>query len=583
MNIFSKLLIASTLLGSPLLAKLVPSQKAMLTDVDFIDRAFHDGYAAADWKYELTGWNLEDELSVMRRKIQQTAMLDFRGFQQLIKNFCISVRDYHVGVSFYSTEMATLPFRVRGSEGRYFFSYVDEDAIKYDGFPFVEGDEIFLFDGVPIERVISELRQQEVGYNHDLTDNALAELYLTSRFGSLGHTVPKGAVKIVGKRQSKSKKNRCTVSWDYTPEKMVNAPFCTHEKSIAFRNFKKLEAEEKICYFKKKMSDHPFFFKQFAMPQFSAMERLVANGDHCSDMMGSRKSFIPLLGSVIWESDEDFIFHAYVFETSKGEIAGYIRIPSFKPANVDAALAEFAGLIDAFEEETDLLIIDQINNPGGYLLYVYALASMLANQPLSIPKQQIMFQQADVFFAHESIPDLLKVQTDEDAVELIGETMEGIPVDYQVAQSLLRYFEFIVNEWNDGHHLTRPIYPYGLGPILPHPSVHYSKPLLVLINSLDFSGGDFFPAILQDSRRATLLGTRTAGAGGFLESLSFPNTRGVAEIFYTGSIAKRKGDLMIENNGVSPDIIYQIGTFDLQNNYANYVLQIQKTLNTLTK
>lgn len=98
-------------------------------------------------------------------------------------------------------------------------------------------------------------------------------------------------------------------------------------------------------------------------------------------------------------------------------------------------------------------------------------------------------------------------------------------------------------------------------------SLRYAKPILVIINALDFSGADFFPAMLQDSQRATLFGARTAGAGGFIDRISFPNQ----SIQFTASIAKRTDNSPIENLGVEPDISYEVTPDDLQNGYQGYV------------
>ena len=100
----------------------------------------------------------------------------------------------------------------------------------------------------------------------------------------------------------------------------------------------------------------------------------------------------------------------------------------------------------------------------------------------------------------------------------------------------------------------------------------------MLVNSLDFSCGDFFPAILQDNKRATILGTKTAGAGGYVLETSFLNLQGIAHFSYTGSIAFRLDGQPIENYGVTPDIVYNMTTYDLQNNYGQYTRTIQEAL-----
>ena len=136
-----------------------------------------------------------------------------------------------------------------------------------------------------------------------------------------------------------------------------------------------------------------------------------------------------------------------------------------------------------------------------------------------------------------------------------------------MSRFFLDFCNFIVDEWNAGHQLTDPYFLYNINHINPHPSARYTKPILVLINSLDISCGDFFPAILQDNKRAPLFGTRTAGAGGYVRPASYPNRFGVDLFRYTGSIAERVDKNPIENLGVTPDIFYSLSEEDLQGNY----------------
>ncbi|MCE5316132.1 MAG: protease-like activity factor CPAF, partial [Parachlamydia sp.] len=108
-----------------------------------------------------------------------------------------------------------------------------------------------------------------------------------------------------------------------------------------------------------------------------------------------------------------------------------------------------------------------------------------------------------------------------------------------------------------------------------------TKPILVLTNGLDLSCGDFFPAILQDNKRATIFGARTAGAGGAMRTFYHPNHFGIDAIHYTSTIAERADKKLIQNKGVSPDIAYTMTAKDLQDNYSDYIQAVQNSLKTI--
>ena len=560
-----KILLACTFIMTPLFCFTTTDQERkdlMLADLNFIKNTFQVGYAPIEWKQKYAGWDLETEIQSAKMKIDALKNPNAKEFQKIIKDFFRSTKDHHVGVMFYSTESATLPFRIKGANGRYFFSYIDRSRLSPHVFPFNEGDELVYFDGRPTHDVINELKSKEIGSTNESTDHALAELYLTTRIGALGHEVPKGPVMVTVKAAQTNNYSSFQLIWDYYPEKISSA-FSANPLTV--------EKPRPIL-------ENHFFKKTLLAPFYELASKARCEND-ATDFMGSKKTFTPTLGRIWWETDESSSFHAYLFENDKHHLIGYIRIPSYMGG--EERVQEFAHLINFFEERSDALIIDQVNNPGGYVFHLYALASMLTDQPLHTPKHRMKITPEDVFFAVNCISIFEEIKSDDDARNVLGENFEGIPVTYQMAQFILNFCRFIVDEWEAGRTCTMPFYLYGIDRINPDPSTRYSKPILLLVNHLDFSGGDFFPAILQDNKRVTILGTRTAGAGGYVGSTTFPNLFGISYFHYTASIAERADNNPIENLGVTPDIIYDVTQDDLQFGYRGYAENIHQAMNHL--
>ena len=112
---------------------------------------------------------------------------------------------------------------------------------------------------------------------------------------------------------------------------------------------------------------------------------------------------------------------------------------------------------------------------------------------------------------------------------------------------------------------SNPVYLEGLAEILPAKN-HYTKKIVVLINELTFSAGEFLAAILQDNNRATLFGVRTAGAGGCAKRYTLPSFAqfGIDYGTLTWTIAWRTNGQPIENIGVHPDVKYSLTAEDIR-------------------
>jgi hypothetical protein len=330
--------------------------------------------------------------------------------------------------------------------------------------------------------------------------------------------------------------------------------------------------------------------------------------------LGAYKSFLPPLGRLLWdqegvneldssalegknekhamirswknEHEEDkaqlpknpaLAWHAYIYQHPKGYPIGYIRIPHYRGLQGNAE--EFGQLIQLMEEKTAALVIDQLNNLGGACLFTYELAAMLTKEPLITPHHCFKITQRDAINACAKLEEIKSMNFLMKSAE--NKRNPFRQVNYQQELFNQAFSELILEEWNAGHTLTRPTPIDGVDMINPHPEFHYTKPLLLLINELDMSGGDFMAAILQDNERATLFGCRTAGAGGVVERFKFPNQHGIALCSYTASIAERINLQKIEDLGVTPDIDYQLTVHDVQHHYEGYVSAVNQAVENL--
>lgn len=535
-------------------------QQAMLGDLEVIKHVLQIEYAPSAWKKKYLGWDLENAFQESKSLLTNKPNVNLKDFQQIVRAFLSTTRDYHVNVFFLSTEFSSLPFTVKGVDGRYFIDWIDARRLSPSVYAIGVGDEIVKFDGRPIQEVMSELKQQAGKGANENTDQSLAEISLTYRSGERGDVVSKGSINIGIKSATNGQRYSYQLMWNYYPEYIrspYELPWLNHALSALPNQTYQNTFEHKKAF-------------------FNPVDRLFNCPLKTARGIGGHQSYIPPLGEIQWVG-EDSAFYAYIYQHESGKNIGYIRIPHYKNAGAD--LEQFGETISFFEENTDGLIIDQVDNPGGYVESQYILASMLTSYPLTTPKHRLMITQRDVMEAFDILSILEHIHSDEEAEALfLGSNLYKT---HQYVLFLKEFYRFIIDEWNAGRMLTNPIHIEGVDQINPHPQHRYTKPILIVINQLDFSGGDFFPAIMQDNKRATLFGTRTAGAGGFVRGFGFPNCHGIAGFTYTASIAERPNKQPIENLGVSPDVECPLTVEDLQYQYQPYIKQINRTIQQL--
>lgn len=532
-------------------------KKNMYTDLDIIKHILEVKYAPLTLKKTSLNWDLDEAFNKAKQEIGETEQITTKKFQQIVRRLLASMRDFHVAARFSSTERAFLPFSVRKVGGRYFIDTIDEETLSEMNFDIEVGDELLEFDRQPVDDVVNQLIS-EMGLDPiSPTAQMLATNALTDRSGKKGDDVPDGSVYLTIRSVSSGSRIKYQLMWDYFTE-MVYSPLdlCLigvskpQKKKYVTNSFMDMTAPHHVLH------GHPF------------RERA---GD-----LGAKKSFLPELGKKVWEAQEKSPFEGYIYENEQGRKIGYVRIPDYSGSVDD--IQEFARIIKHLEENTEALVLDQLHNPGGIVMYCYSLASTLTDSPLITPRHRLLLTQKDVFKAYEDFSKLEDVRSNTDATNLFPDDQY---MTYEYALFYREFYRFLLIEWNSGRRLTLPTYIGGIDHINPHSKCRYTKPILMLIDEMDFSCADFLPAIMQDNKRATLFGTCTAGAGGCVSRTEFINNNGIAQIAYTFTIAERMGSELIENKGVTPDIIYEITVEDMLTKFKPYIAAVNNAVSGL--
>lgn len=557
------------------------AKEKMIDELDFIQSMVETTYAPAQWKKEQFQWSIEKAVNQAKEQILLSSKMGTKGFHYIVRSLFHSMKDYHVHVLFNATEKASLPLTVKGHKGRYYITSIDRNVLKEKQYPFQIGDEILSFDRKPIADIINELRQNMMQAS-PLTDQSLAEIALTRRTAVIGDQVPSGNLEIRVRTAGKEKAHN--LFWQYAQEVMDDGTWHKSPSQTPKERFSTLlqksgrfskESAERLYHFFK----HPMLYAPFASNYFKNQSE--------PNLIGNLESFVPNLGTLVWKASHPKI-NAYIFRTEEKTLVGYLRVPSyyqlsetgdsFKMSYEELTLNDLAQVIGHLEAHTEALVLDQVNNPGGLLTEAYAVSSLLTDKPLQAAPEHIQLS-ANLVLELHSLLEYMEMLGgfDEIIAQMVLEPME---VDAQMVEQLKAFCRWVIAEWQKGVKYTSPCYLAGVETIKPH-SVHYTKPILMLVNELDFSCGDIVPAILQDNKRAILIGTKTAGAGGAVSSVMYPNSFSIEGFTTTWTLLKRADDRPIENLGVEPDLKLEITEEDLTHNFAHYKREVLAALKTL--
>ncbi len=527
MKIF--LILVAFILG-PNSASAVSADQLRLT-LENVRAAFDLNYAFFDWKKENRQWDVDHRLARIRARIDAGDYTDPFMFRRDLYGLLESAHDHHMELAIESTERAELPFTIRSADGgngqrRYFIVHVESSQ---DLDPRVQvGREVVTFNSRPIDEEVAHLVDWN-GRRNKMAAQRLAELRLTVRQGYRGMPIPKGTFTL-GLREADGSVTNVPIQWRYFEEKLKPSP--TVRSGFSPWN------------------------------------------------LNAKFSYVPQLGDIELMAPWDDTFFAYTFRV-EGRLYGYIRIGTFNVSNPFRAVEDFKRWMALFQSSCEAIVIDIASNTGGQVPYMYALLSLLTDQPM----QPLLYQQKlslEVIRRANLILDLAALVTDdESARRFFGGYAPGYPVDREFVNAKVEESQHLIDSWNRGEKISPPFFGIGVRTITPYPNaVHYTKPILLITDSLSWSASDSFAAVLKDNHRARLFGTPTAGAGGLIRDISFPNALGIHHIQLPDGIVLRADGRMIEEFGIAPDDYYDLQVPDFTDGFSSLRDQILRSLQT---
>lgn len=554
------------LTAAGLLAQLTPEQK--LIDLQTIASLYAKQYAAYEWKRDNLGFDLFDLRPWLERARLTRTDLEYLD---LVAEYIAKLQDIHSYYIANSDFVADLGLYTDIFDGKVLIERIDRTLLPASRFDFAVGDEIVQFDGKPVEEALQAIAKLSSFGNPRSTQRWAADQLVYRQQSSLPSAGALGTTATLLVRRQDGSEKSYTIAWVKSGTPLLQLGPLPNLR-LSRGAIRATSGDEGPATLPEEASPEDVGVPAYRKPWLSLQSLVDRRMTKSLRGYGVREplyvmptGFVQRLGRL----RADYFYSGTM--NSGGKRIGLIRIGTFEPnafGLVAAAYNQFAQEIGFMKANTDVLVVDIMQNPGGFACYGELLQTLLINKP---------FQSVGV----EIRPNLDLIRNWEfylqDAQDF-GEEWE-----VRLYNSLLKDIKTAYSE-NRGRTGTIPF----CGPTLDMTPARdgtgavlaYDKPILLLTDDFSVSAADAFAAVLQDAGVAKLFGSRTAGAGG--------NTVNAAAGFFSEGAVSLSQMLMVrpkmqsvpgfpasryvENIGVGPDIAYDFQTRDnLLRNGAPFV------------
>jgi hypothetical protein len=511
---------------------------------DFMDVAgvYAKNYGPYEWKRDSLGVDL---LNIGPWLEKVSATNNDLDFYEVMVSYVASLNDAHDFYQLPSNFTAQLNFGVDIYDGKLLVDAINRSRLPAAEFPFLVGYELVSIDGQDAEKMLDGLLQYEIAANPRSTRRLAAQLLTIHPQSVMPHAADVPEVSTVVFRRPDGSLETYRIPWTKSGLPLTTVGrYITPSPMIKnrLRTAAELEADAPPedappAYMRPLLALWNCQLPDRAVNGFGSQFPIFVNA--------LPASFMLRLGRAASE-----VFYSGTFTAGPYTI-GFIRIPSYSPANPTTALAAFQKEIAFFEANTDGLIIDEMRNPGGSVSYLNQILSQL----MPTTWRSIAFEVRATSSWVASISSSYESAKAEGAPQAILDQLQFIKDAIVSANSAYRG-------------LTVPIplddVVIDRGPAIDDKgnAIAYDKPIMVLVDEMSASGGDAFAATIQDNARGPLLGWRTMGAGGNVVGWE-GGSYSLGLIRVTQSLMNRKNPIVtsdyptapyVENIGVRPEI-----------------------------
>ena len=498
-------------------AQLTPAQKT----ADFLQLSglYAKNYAPYELRRDLFGFDLYNIQPWLDQVNQST---DDIAFYDILTKYVASLQDSHDEFILASDFDAWLHLDADIFDGKVLIADIDRNYLPTRKYPFQVGDEIVSVDGVAAADLIQSFMPYAVNGSGNKTSQArlaagaIADRYQgwnprAAQIGSTASVVVKGQSGAVA---------TYTIPWDKTgtpiaqvgpvPSPHVQTAHITRDHAT-FRTRHRAPQQGPNLWglwqgpaVQSASEAVPDYMRGMDKLQYGrALEavRPVSAGidpfDNPQPVFNPPAGFKLRLGS---KSTDQFVSGTFPAGNST---VGYIRIYTMDPVNTTTALNQFYTEIAFFQKNTAGLVVDVMGDGGGQLCYPQHLAAALTPYNFRGAALNLRATQNWVY---------------DFSTSLYSAQAQGAPqwiID--LYSQYLSYTQEALAE-NRGDTGPIPVCSVGLdqAPLTDSKgnNLAYTKPILLLTDNFTLSAAEVFAMFMQDSKRATLFGTRTDGGGG---------------------------------------------------------------------